>query len=55
MIKYLLDVILLTITWSIPCLVSRLRLRSSGSRKVLYDAAKDTTGMAKRLNQFLVE
>jgi hypothetical protein len=50
MFNYLSDAILLAVICSIPYLVSALRLRNSRSRKAMYDSAKDTTGMPKRLS-----
>ena len=47
MLKYFSDAIFLVAICSIPYFVSSLRLRSSRSRKAMYDSAKDTTGMPK--------
>jgi hypothetical protein len=47
MLKYLADAILLVVICSIPYVVSSLRLRSSRSRKAMYEFARHTTGMPK--------
>jgi hypothetical protein len=47
MLRYLADAILLIVICSIPYLVSRMRLHSSRSRKVMYEFARHTTGMPK--------
>jgi hypothetical protein len=50
MLTYFSDAILLVVICSIPYLVSSLRLRSKGSRKTMYEWAKDTPGMPKKLS-----
>jgi hypothetical protein len=45
MFNYLADAILLVMICSIPYLVSRLRLHSSGSREAMYEFARHITGM----------
>ena len=49
MFKYLPEITLLGIVCSIPYLVSWLRLRSSRSKKVMYDSAKYTIGLPNKL------
>jgi hypothetical protein len=50
MFTYLSDAILLGVICSIPYVAFSLRLRSSDSRKAMYERAKDTSGMPKRLS-----
>jgi uncharacterized protein YqjF (DUF2071 family) len=45
MLSYLVGVILLVTIFSIPYLVSRMRLQSSSSTKAMYESARYIPGM----------
>jgi hypothetical protein len=46
MLKYASDVIVLVIIWLVPYLASWLRLHNNGSKRAMYDWAKNITGIS---------